>query len=303
MARLPDFEAWAIFAKVAELGSFSAAAADLGLAKATVSKAVSRLERRLGTPLFHRSSRRLSLTTTGTASLERAARLLAEGEAAEEEVTAQSAEPRGRVRVTAPLSFGVRYVAPLLPAFLARYPKLAVELHLADHVVDLVGEGFDVAIRIGALEDSALRARRLCGMGGVIVAAPAWFDRHGRPTHPRDLDGAEALLYSNLARPTLWHFTHPAHGDVTLRMTSRLIANNGDVLIPALEAGAGIAVLPAFIIGDALKAGRVEAVLADWSINPSSLYIVTPPGTLRPERVRVLIDYFAETLAPAPWQG
>jgi DNA-binding transcriptional LysR family regulator len=303
MVRLPDFEAWAIFAKVAELGSFSAAATDLNLAKATVSKAVSRLERRLDTPLFHRTSRRLSLTTGGAASLERATRILTEGEAAEEEATAQSAEPRGRVRVTVPLSFGISYVAPLLPAFLARYPKLAVELHLADHVVDIVGEGFDVAIRIGALEDSSLRARRLCGIGGMVVAAPAWFDRHGRPAHPRDLEGADALLYSNLAQPMLWHFTHPTRGDVTVRLASRLIANNGDVLVPALEAGEGIAVLPDFIIGDALKAGRLEVVLADWSINPSSLYIVTPPSALRPTRVRVFIDYFAEALAAAPWEG
>jgi DNA-binding transcriptional LysR family regulator len=303
MAHLPDFEAWAIFAKVAELGSFSAAAADLNLAKATVSKAVSRLEARLGTSLFHRTSRRLSLTTSGTASLERAARILAEGEAAEEEATAQSAEPRGRVRLTVPLSFGVRYVAPLLPAFLTRYPKLTVELHLADHAVDIVGEGFDVAIRIGALGDSSLRARRLCGMAGVIVAAPVWFDRHGRPDHPRDLEGMEALLYSNLAQPTLWHFTHPTRGEATVRMASRLIANNGDVLVPALTAGEGIAALPNFIIGDELKAGTLEAVLEDWTINPSSLYIVTPPGALRPARVRVLIDYFAGALAAAPWEG
>jgi DNA-binding transcriptional LysR family regulator len=206
------------------------------------------------------------------------------------------------VRVTVPLSFGISYVAPLLPAFLARYPRLAVELHLADHAVDIVGEGFDVAIRIGALEDSSLRARRLCGIGGMVVAAPAWFDRHGRPAHPRDLEGADALLYSNLTQPTLWHFTHPTRGEATVRMASRLIANNGDVLIPALEAGEGIAVLPDFIIGDALKAGRLEVVLADWSINPSSLYIVTPPGALRPARVRVLIDYFAAALAAAPWE-
>ena len=303
MTRLPDFEAWAIFAKVAELGSFAGAADDLNLSRATVSKAVARLERRLGAPLFHRTSRRLSLTDGGRASLDRATRLLADGEAAEEEATARSAEPRGRVRLTAPLSFGTRYVAPLLPDFLARYPKVAIELHLADHVVDIVREGFDVAIRIGALGDSSLRARRLCDMAGRVVASPGWFARHGRPDHPRALEGAEALLYSNLARPTVWTFRRPPGEEVAVNVAGRLVANNGDALVPALAAGAGIAVLPLFIVGDALKAGTLSTALDDWSINASGLHVVTPPGALRPARVTALIDYLAAALAAAPWAG
>lgn len=301
MAPLPDFEAWAIFAKVAEHGSFSAAARELGLSKATVSKAVSRLEARLGAPLFHRTSRRLSLTTGGHASVPRAQRLLLEGEAAEEEASAQSAQLRGQVRLTAPLSFGIRYLAPLLPGFLARYPGLGVELLVADQVVDIVAQGFDVAIRIGTLGDSSLRARRLCAMPGRVVAAPAWFERHGRPAHPRDLEGADALLYSNLPLPDLWQFRHPAEGEATVRVRARMTANNGDMLLPALEAGAGVAVLPAFLVGDALRAGALEAVLAGWEIVSASLHIVTPPGTIRPARVTALIDYLAEALASAPW--
>jgi len=303
VALLPDLEAWAIFAKVADLGSFSAAASDLGLSKPTVSKAVSRLEARLGAPLFHRTSRRLSLTTSGEASLERAQRILAEGEAAEEEATAQSVEPRGRVRLTAPLSFGTRYVAPLLPAFLARFPQVTVELDLADHVVDIVGEGFDVAIRIGTPEDSSLRGRRLCAIAGLVVAAPGWFDTHGRPTHPRDLEGAGALLYSNLVQPNLWHFTHPTRREATVRMETRMLANNGDVLIPALKAGEGIAVLPEFIVGDEVKSGALERTLDDWTINESGLHVLTPPGMHRPVRVRALVDYLAEALSAAPWAG
>lgn len=302
MAPLPDFEAWAIFAKVAEHGSFSAAARELGLSKATVSKAVSRLEARLGAPLFHRTSRRLSLTTGGRASVPRAQRLLLEGEAAEEEASAQSAQLRGQVRLTAPLSFGIRYLAPLLPGFLARYPGLGVELLVADQVVDIVAQGFDVAIRIGTLADSSLRARRLCAMPGRVVAAPAWFERHGRPAHPRDLEGADALLYSNLPLPELWQFRHPAEGEATVRVRARMTANNGDMLLPALEAGAGVAVLPSFLVGDALRAGTLEAVLAGWEILSVSLHIVTPPGTIRPARVTALIDYLAEALAPAPWE-
>ena len=301
MAHLPDFEAWAIFAKVAEHGSFSAAARELGISKATVSKAVSRLEARLGAPLFHRTSRRLSLTTGGRASAERAQRILREGEAAEEEASAQSSDLRGQVRLMAPLSFGIRYVGPLLPAFLERFPGLTVDLVLADQVVDIVAQGFDVAIRIGTLGDSSLRARRLCDIAGQVVAAPAWFDRHGRPEHPRALEGAPALLYSNLSLPELWQFRHPKESEASVRVTARMTANNGDALVPALVAGLGIAALPAFLVSDALRAGALERVLADWSILAAGLHIVTPPGTIRPARVTALIDYLVEALSAAPW--
>lgn len=296
MSNLPDFEGLAVFAKVVEARSFAAAAAELKLSKATVSKAVGRLEARLGTRLFNRTSRRLALTDAGRLLSVRAASLLADGEAAESEVLAQSVNPRGLVRLAAPMSFGVAHVAPLLPEFLRAYPDVAVDLHLSDAMVDVIGEGFDLALRIASLPDSSLVARRLCAVKRHLVAAPSYLEAHGRPRHPLNLAEHVCLGYAYLLTPDTWRFTNAKGEAASVRPSGPLRVNNGDAMMPALVAGLGLGVLPDFILRDALKDGRLEIVLPEWSLGDSALHLVMPPGGPRPARVEVLAEFLAKRL-------
>ncbi len=290
MAKLPDFEALAIFAKVVELRSFAAAAGELALSKATVSKAVSRLEERLGARLFNRTSRRLALTDAGQRLAARAARLLADGEEAENETLAQSTAPRGLVRLAVPMSFGVKAVAPLLPEFLSQYPDVSIDLHLSDATVDLIGEGFDAGLRIARLPDSSLIARRLCGMPRYTVAAPSYLKRHGRPTHPMHLADHKCFGYAYLSG-NVWNYTNAAGEQASVRPAGQLRVNNGEALMPALIAGLGIADLPEFIVGDAIVSGEVEVILKGWKQPEAAVHLVTPPGGPRPARVEVLAEF------------
>ena len=299
MAKLPDFEGLAIFAKVVELRSFAAASTELTLSKATVSKAITRLEQRLGARLFNRTSRRLALTDTGQKLSERAARLLADGEAVENEALAQSVAPRGLVRLAVPMTFGVKAVAPILPQFLNQYPDIAIDLHLSDAMVDLIGEGFDAGLRIASLPDSSLIARRLCAMPRHTVALPAYLKRYGRPTHPMHLAQHKCLGYAYLSTAGVWHFTNSEGEEASVRPAGPLRVNNGEALMPALLAGLGIADLPDFIVGDAIASGEVEVILKDWKQREGAVHLVTPPGGPRPARVEVLADFLAKHFGKA----
>ncbi|WHQ72249.1 LysR family transcriptional regulator [Methylorubrum extorquens] len=301
MAKLPDFEAWAVFAVVADALSFARAADELGLSKATVSKAVARLEGRLGARLFHRTSRRLALTEAGRLAREDAAGLLAAGEAAEARALDANGVPRGRVRLAAPMSFGVAHVAPVLPEFLAAHREVSVDLHLSDALVDLVGGGFDLGLRIAALPDSSLRVRRLCGVRRSLVATPAYLERYGPPQHPEDLKARACLGYAYLPTPDRWPFTNAAGETVTIVPEGPLRANNADALVPALRAGLGLAVQPDFTIWEDLKSGRLERVMPDWQPSPIALNLVMPPGLPRPARVSALIAFLERAFSTVPW--
>lgn len=301
MSRLPDLEAWAIFAKVADLGSFARAADELKLSKPTVSKAISRLEARLRVPLLHRTSRQITLTENGRIALERARRILAEGEAAEAEIHAQADEPCGLVRMTAPMSFGMQQLGPILPDFLEAYPDVTVDLNLNDAREDMIAKGFDLALRIAALPDSSLRARKLCEVQRPILAAPAYLERHGSPAHPRELLNHKAILYANQAKPDTWRLRHAVHGEWEGQVQGRLITNNADVVVPALVAGLGISIQPLFAVWRELAAGSLVEILPGWSLAPINLYLVTPPSALRPSRVKVLVDFLAERLGNPDW--
>ena len=299
--QLPDFEAWAIFAKVARTGSFSRAAIELGVSKATVSKAVARLEARLGAHLVQRTSRRLALTDIGRQSVVRAERMVGEAEAADLEAHAQAVAPRGRVKLTAPIQFGVEHVAPLLPELFRLYPELTIDLELTDKVVDLVGEGFDLAVRIATLADSELRARRLCAVRMLLVGAPAYFERHGRPARPKDLVGHECLTYSYQSDPNRWHFVSADGETESVVPRGPLRANSGETFLPMLRAGHGLAILPEFFVWTDMEVGRLVPTMCDWTHAPVSLNLVMPPGGPRPARVSVVIDLLARHLSAAPW--
>lgn len=292
--RLPDLEAWAIFAAVVEHRSFSGAADAIGLSKATVSKAIARLERQLGQSLFHRTSRRLALTEAARPLAERAARMLAEARAAEEAAHDAGTGTAGRIRVAAPLGFGIASVAPLIAQFLVQHPAVEIDLSLSDAQVDIVAEGFDVALRIADLPDSSLRSRRLCGVVAYTVAAPAYLAAHGTPRHPAELVAHRLLGYANSTGP--WRFRRDGEADVAIKPAGPLVTNSGEAMLPALLAGLGIARLPGFIVGRELDRGTLVEVLPDWPSEPTGLNLLTPPSPLRPARVEALIAFLAEHL-------
>lgn len=289
--RLPDLEAWAMFAAVVEHRSFTDAAKALSVSKATVSKAVTRLEQHLETSLFNRTSRRLALTESGKRLAAHAARILEEGQAAEEAARQDTAELSGTIRLGAPMTFGLLRIAPLIAEFAKLHPAVDVDLHLSDARIDMVEMGLDATLRIADMPDSSLRARRLGDVKLHVIASPSYLAERGRPTHPSDLGAHDCLCYSNAPTPDVWRFSGPGQQNVVIQVRARITVNSGDAMLPALKAGIGIARLPDFIVSDGLASGELEEVLVDWRPPPLGLHLVTPPSRLRPARVEALLDY------------
>ncbi|WP_179400727.1 LysR family transcriptional regulator [Burkholderia guangdongensis] len=303
MSKLPDFEGLAMFAKVAEEGSFAAAAAAMGVSVATVSRAVTRVEERLGGRLFNRSSRRLALTDYGHTLAERAARIYAAAEETEDFARETSSRPRGLVKLAAPLSFGARWVAPLLPEFFRTYPDISVDLHLTDAHADLIGEGFDAALRIAIMDDSSLVARLIAPVRRFVVASPAYLSRHGRPQHPHDLGAHPCLTYVNRSKRDVWRFAHPSGEACTVTPAGALRGTNVEALLPTVLAGLAITELPEFVATQYFPDQQLEPILTDWRLPEGGLYFVTPTARARPAKVGALADFFIARLTTAEWRA
>jgi len=293
-------EAMAIFAEVVEAKGFTAAARNLGISKSAVSKQVGCLEDHLGVRLLNRTTRRLSVTEAGAAYYEACRRVVDEAESAERAVSSFSTAPRGLLKLNAPMSFGFLHLAAAIPAFHARYPQITVDAAMNDRFVDLVEEGFDLAIRIGSLRDSSLVARRLAPAHAVLCAAPAYLDRRGRPARPQDLADHDCLLYANSPNPREWQLLGP-RGPQKVRIDGPLTANNGDVLCRAALGSMGIARLPTFIVGDHLRSGELEAVLPGFPQAVGGIHAVFPHSRNLSVKVRVFVDFLTEYFGARPY--
>jgi DNA-binding transcriptional LysR family regulator len=295
--------AMAVFARVAEAKSFSEAARRLGVSKSAVSKQVAGLEKLLKARLLNRTTRRLSLTEVGAAFYEHCARMLAEAEAAELAVSRLYAEPRGVLRVTAPAAFGHLHIAPAIPDFLERYADVSVQIVMNDRAVDLVEEGFDVAIRMTREQAPSTVARRLAPVHWAVCATSDYLKRHGTPSVPADLARHNCLFYSFLEASSEWRFTGK-DGDTAVRVAGNFTVNNSEALREAVLKGMGIALLPTFTVGADLRAGRLQRVMDGYRAHGtfgSEVYAVYLPTRYLSPKVRAFVDFFVERFAPEPY--
>lgn len=291
-----------VFRRVVETGSFVAAADALGLSKSMVSKHVLHLEARLGVRLLHRTTRSLRLTSEGAAYLARCAPLLDDIADAEAAMTSTRARASGLLRISVPDAFGLEHLTPLIATFLAKHPEAALDVSLSNRAVDLIEEGFDLAIRIGALPESTLVARRLCSARLVVVASPAYLRRHGAPRTPADLTKHACISYSAAsAWSRHWRFARDGQAhDVAI--DPRVVADSGAMQTQLAAAGVGVALVPTFVAGGELLAGRLRPVLSDYALPELSMFAVYPTRKHLTTKVRVFVDLLsAAHKDPPPW--
>jgi DNA-binding transcriptional LysR family regulator len=294
------FDAMRLFTRIVELGSFTQAAEDLQLPRATVTLAVQQLEKRLGARLLHRTTRRLSLTESGQNYYQRVSDVLARLSEAEAEATELQIDPRGRLRISAPIPFSTVHLAPAIAEFQRLHPRVEFDLNLNDRRVDLVEEGFDVAIRISQLADSSLMARKIAPCRMVAVASPEYLAQHGEPEKPADLARHECLRYTLTPNSEAWEFERDG-SSISVPAHARMAVNNGDFIAAAAAAGIGIARLPTFIVADYLRSGRLRRILAAWTLPPIAVYAVYPKTRTLPAKTRRLIDFLVERFGPEPY--
>lgn len=288
MDRLTEMEA---FATVVDQGGFTDAARKMGISKSAVSKHVSALEARLGARLLNRTTRRVSPTEIGLAYYDRARRVLNDAGEADALVTSMQSAPSGLLRISVATDFGVNHLSPILSDFLSEFPDITVNMVLNNRYVELISEGFDMAIRVGEQEDSSLRARRLCDTTQRMIASPGYLARYGRPQRIEDLNDHKLLHYSAQANGSVWKVTSPTGEKRQVRSNGWLTVNDGQSLLNAAISGLGIALLPSFLYSDALRQGLVEDVMPSLPGEVMGIYAVYPPGRFTQPKVRAFIDF------------
>jgi len=284
------------FVRVVETGAFTRAAERMGISKSLLSRRVARLEEHLGARLLTRSAQGTQPTVVGQSYYERASRILTELDAAREVVAEAVTQVAGPIRLTAPLTFGTMHLAPALADFARDHPRVELDIHFDDSLVDLVAGGFDLALRIGSLADSSLVARRIAPVRAHLLGSPAYLEARGRPSHPRDLARHDLLAYGNNEQ---WRFRVDGRWDY-VRGRPRLRTNNGEMLREAACAGLGLCLLPSFIAAPAIEAGRLEILLPEFPIDEVALHAVMPPGRSTTARVRALVDFLVARFGPEP---
>jgi DNA-binding transcriptional LysR family regulator len=294
--RLSEYES---FLRVSRTGSFTSAAADLGVSASAISKQVKSLEERLGVRLLNRTTRRVALTEEGRAFSERMESIVGDIAEAESAVTASASEPRGVLRVGAPMDFGRLHLAEPIARFAASHPRLEIEIELSDRFVDLVEEGLDVIVRIGELADSSLVSRRLAPCRRVICAAPGYLDRHGRPAQVEELGSHHRIGYAYETERS-WLF-ESAEGPVRVDVPVAHRSNNGEITSAMVVAGLGIGLLPTFIISDELRAGRLETLLADQLTSVIPIHAVYPHRKHLSAKVRAFVDHLGSHCGATPY--
>jgi len=301
MDRLTEMEA---FATVVDQGGFTDAARKMGISKSAVSKHVSSLESRLGARLLNRTTRRVSPTEIGLAYYDRARRVLNDAGEADALVSSMQSAPSGLLRISVATDFGVNHMSPILGDFLVDYPDITVNMVLNNRFVELISEGFDLAIRIGEMEDSSLRARKLTDTTKRLIAAPGYFEQFGRPEKIDDLNEHKLLHYSNQSAGNVWKLTAPSGEKRQVRTQGWLTVNDGQSLLNACVSGLGIAYLPSFLYADALEQGLVEEAMPELPSETQGIYAVYPPGRYTQPKVRTFIDFLVEAFkekGPDAW--